>query len=105
MCSRHSNDPNVDERNCSECKKCNRTLVALDALGKLDEYSSIFDLSKYYKNKKKIFLQLAANYESSPFSKDDYDFCKENGVNMPSLKIGYAAKKVKKIINFLGGKK
>ena len=37
--------------NCSECYKCMRTLITLEALGKLEEYQQVFDLMKYKKNK------------------------------------------------------
>lgn len=40
-----------DKKNCSECDKCMRTMVALDLVGDLQEYKSIFDLSKYAKRK------------------------------------------------------
>lgn len=46
VCCRNSDNPEVDEKNCSECPKCNRTMVALDALGMLDKYSSVFDIKK-----------------------------------------------------------
>ena len=98
VCCRHSNDPNVDEKNCSECLKCNRTMVALDAMGKLEEYSKIFDLKKYKENKKKILFKLARNYDKDAFAKDNYDFCKQNGMKMPSLKLISFAKKIKRII-------
>lgn len=98
VCCRHSDDPNVDESNCSECLKCNRTMVALDAMGKLDEYSELFDLTKYKRNKKRILFKLACNYDRDAFSKDNYDFCKQNGMKMPSLKWISFAKKMKKII-------
>lgn len=98
VCCRHSDDPNVDEKNCSECLKCNRTMVALDAMGKLNEYSEIFDLTKYQKNKKRILFRLACDYDKDAFSKDNFDFCKQNGMKMPSLKWIIFAKKCKKII-------
>lgn len=98
VCCRHSNDPNVDEKNCSECLKCNRTMVALDAMGKLEEYSKIFDLKKYKENKKKILFKLVRNYDKDAFAKDNYDFCKQNGMKMPSLKLISFAKKIKRII-------
>lgn len=98
VCCRHSEDINVDENNCSECLKCNRTMVALDAMGKLNEYSEIFDLSKYNKNKNKIFLRLACNYDRDVFSKDNYDFCKQKGMKMPSVKLIKFAKFCKRVI-------
>lgn len=44
--------------NCSKCEKCTRTLLALDAIGKLDEYKSVFDVEYYTKNKQKYFETL-----------------------------------------------
>ena len=34
-------------RNCGRCHKCERTLVMLDSLGVLDEFTATFDISKY----------------------------------------------------------
>lgn len=41
--------------NCGKCEKCRRTLLALDAIGGLDYYSSVFDID-YYKNNKIEYL-------------------------------------------------
>lgn len=100
VCSRHSDDPNVDETNCCECSKCKRTLVALDAMGKLNEYSRVFNLDKYYKNKKKILWRLAVDYDKDAFSKDNYDFCKNKGINLPSIRVIKILKRIKNVFNF-----
>lgn len=42
-----------DEINCSECYKCQRTMLTLEILGKLDFYEKVFDIDKFRKNKKK----------------------------------------------------
>ncbi|SDS01503.1 hypothetical protein [Gramella sp. MAR_2010_147] len=42
-----------DEINCSECYKCQRTMLTLEILGKLEFYAKVFDLNKFRKNKKK----------------------------------------------------
>lgn len=34
--------------NCSKCFKCVKTMVAMDAIGVLDEYSNVFDLDLYH---------------------------------------------------------
>lgn len=34
-------------RNCGRCHKCERTLVMLDSLGRLDEFADVFDIAKY----------------------------------------------------------
>ena len=40
--------------NCGKCKKCIRTMTALESIGKLDHYKNVFDLNYYYNNKAKI---------------------------------------------------
>lgn len=100
VCGRHSDDPNVDEINCCECSKCKRTLVALDAVGILNEYSRVFNLDKYYKNKKKILWRLAVDYDKDAFSKDNYDFCKNRGIELPTIKLIKFLKGIKNIFHF-----
>jgi hypothetical protein len=43
-------------KNCSHCKKCKRTMLNLYFAGKLDEYSELFDIDYFYKNKENIIL-------------------------------------------------
>lgn len=40
-----------DSKNCGKCVKCKRTLLSLDAIEKLDEFSEVFDIDYYKKNK------------------------------------------------------
>lgn len=44
-----------DGKNCGKCEKCVRTLLGIDALGKLDNYSDVFDI-EYYRNNKSWYL-------------------------------------------------
>lgn len=44
-------DADVDGRNCSKCSKCMRTLLVLDAMGKLDNFKDVFDLETYRSEK------------------------------------------------------
>jgi len=44
--------------NCGECFGCWKTMIPLDILGKLPNFSKCFDLDKYYKNRKKIMEDL-----------------------------------------------
>ena len=46
--------------NCGKCFKCKRTMVALDALGILDEFSDVFDVKYYRCHKSRYLLWLAA---------------------------------------------
>lgn len=42
--------------NCGKCEKCVRTMLGLDALGTLDNYTAVFDIP-YYRSHKKWYLQ------------------------------------------------
>lgn len=48
----------TDSVNCSYCSKCRRTMLMLDAIGKLDLYKEVFDIEKYKKNKVKYLRWL-----------------------------------------------
>jgi hypothetical protein len=41
--------------NCGQCMKCRRTLLILDALGRLDDFSAVFDLDSYRKRRHRHF--------------------------------------------------
>ncbi len=41
------------DTNCTKCDKCLRTLVTLDVIGKLSDYSRVFDLATYQKYRHK----------------------------------------------------
>ena len=42
------------DRNCTDCKKCLRTTIALDIAGRLDNYSERFDLARYRAQRNKL---------------------------------------------------
>ena len=45
-------------KNCGHCFKCNRTLLTLDALGKLDSFRQVFDIDAYRKNRRQYLRYL-----------------------------------------------
>lgn len=71
-------------KNCSHCPKCLRTLTALDALGLLDQYKNVFDLDIYKKHKKEYGYWLVSNYQNNVFAKDNVDFARLHGMQLPS---------------------
>lgn len=80
--------------NCSCCNKCMMTLFVLDTLGKLDKFTSVFDLNIYRKNAffwKCIFL---TNYKKVPVQTSIIKYMKEHGVILPP-------KSVAKLVVFL----
>lgn len=44
--------------NCNVCPKCKRTLVTLDLLGKLDDFSDVFDTEYYRSNRSEYYKWL-----------------------------------------------
>ena len=58
-----------DGDNCGVCEKCVRTLLGIDALGKLDEYNQVFDTQYYKQNKEWYLLQMLKQMASK---KHDY---------------------------------
>lgn len=49
--------------NCSRCEKCMRTLLALDILGILDLYRSVFDIDYYRANKQEYLRNMFIEYK------------------------------------------
>ncbi|MBZ9632363.1 hypothetical protein LB465_16395 [Salegentibacter sp. LM13S] len=47
----HPFEKNRSYLNCSKCYKCKRTMLTLEALGKLDLYSGVFDVKRFRKEK------------------------------------------------------
>ena len=50
-------------QNCSRCDKCKRTLLAIDLLGKLDEYEAIFDIP-FWKTVKDSYIAKVISYKN-----------------------------------------
>lgn len=81
-------NPDVDNssiKNCGRCHKCIRTLVALDSIGVLDNFSEVFNLDSYYKNrfKYKCYLRRAAG--TNAYIKENVEFAKISGKPFPNL--------------------
>lgn len=66
--SKKSNAP----LNCGRCQKCLRTISSLYALGKLEKFSTIFDLSYFLNNKGKAFARTMAGEHSIDIGREIY---------------------------------
>lgn len=53
-------------KNCGTCIKCMRTLLTLDAIGKLDAFSGVFDIPQYMK-RRSMSHGYALAYRKEPF--------------------------------------
>ena len=81
MCTREG-------KNCGTCAKCARTLVELDALNVLPNFSNVFDLLKYKKTRTMQIGYAIAN-RRKPYYKDSYPALK-NLKKIPVLSWVYA---------------
>lgn len=92
---------NDSVENCSICTKCTRTLLALDAMGKLDTFSNLFDIEKYRKEERKLKCDMVwagmREEKTNVFLKDNYYFSKEKGVKLPSMPVVIIYKVIKKV--------
>lgn len=77
--------------NCSECSKCARTLVTLEILGKINMYDQVFDLNKYYKNRKNFIRKILKS--DNPLLKEIQELAKEKGIKYRFLAPSYYIKK------------
>ena len=50
--------------NCGNCRKCKEVQVALYALGKLERYSSVFDVDRFRENCSKYIAYILANQKN-----------------------------------------
>ena len=55
---------NDDFLNCGKCWKCVATLFDIEAIGRLEEISTIFDLNEYNNNKDQLFEAFLSNHFS-----------------------------------------
>lgn len=66
-----------EAKNCNKCFKCKRTLIELDRLGKLDEFSEVFDIDYYIKHRANYFKKLIF-YSEEDFYKEIADYFWKN---------------------------
>lgn len=59
------------EINCGNCAKCMRTLLTLDMLGSLDDFTTVFPITAYRANRRESFVHLASQ-KKSPYLAEVY---------------------------------
>lgn len=73
----------IDDSNCSKCSKCMRTLIPLEAMGKLEKFTGVFDLGTYRKHKLHWKCYFAANSKKEGFANDISNYCIARGYPTP----------------------
>ncbi len=71
------------ETNCSRCHKCQRTLVTLDLLGKLDLYRSVFDLDDYQQHRSRYFSKVLSGRKDDHFKEEIFDAIGQGDFKIP----------------------
>ena len=56
--------------NCGTCSKCLRTLVILDVLGKVDEFSAVFDVARFKANRIDAYVWLLKTIDMDSLNDD-----------------------------------
>ena len=62
VCVMKASKRNDDFLNCGRCWKCIQTIYYIEAIGKLEKISEIFDLNQYSNNKDKLFETMSPNF-------------------------------------------
>lgn len=57
--------------------------MPLEAMGKLKDFSEVFDLNAYERNSHKNKVMILASYKKEGFATDNVDFLVDHGVRMP----------------------
>ena len=76
-------DASAEGHNCSKCGKCMRTLLALEALGKLNNFAGVFDIETYKKHSFANKCDIVLHKGRDAFSYDNYKFALTHGMRMP----------------------
>ena len=71
------------DTNCSICDKCCRTLLTLEILGKTDQFRSVFDIDKYRREARRLFIaSTIVNAKKEMFLQHLMDLARERGVDL-----------------------
>ena len=73
----------ADSTNCGKCSKCLRTLLTLEILGKLENFSNIFDVEAYKKDADNYKVHSLMHLDEEIFLKENVDLANEMNFPMP----------------------
>lgn len=83
--------------NCGICPKCRRTMLTLDALGKLDDFAHVFDVAYYRAHRREYLLWLYEMHrQNDEMNAPTYKRMKKEIT--PTLKFLYRWNKIKKYL-------
>lgn len=71
--------------NCSQCEKCVRTMLALDALGMREKIGEAFNPKLYEKYRIRYFSYMLRHYRNNDYYKEIYNTMQLNNIPIPIL--------------------
>lgn len=79
------NEKRLERKNCSKCDKCIRTMWQLETLGALNNFSGVFDVPQFQKNKKAYLGYLWYGYrrKGQLYYKEIANYEKRRGSSLP----------------------
>ncbi len=71
-------------KNCSVCSKCCRTLMTLRSLGKIDQFSHLFDIEKYKKKAERRYIceQMLVR-KKDPYARQNIELARQHDMELP----------------------
>lgn len=88
--------------NCGRCSKCFRTLITLELIGKLDQFSQVFDIEQFKKDRVEAYYQILkakdrdAKDDEAVFAKDLYRLASAKSCIPKNSIIKYRLSKIKR---------
>lgn len=79
----------ADTTNCGKCSKCLRTMLALEILGKLDDFAQVFNVEDYRKESLIYKARCLDKIDYSTFYRELVDLAKEKNFPMPVKRTCY----------------
>ena len=79
----------ADSANCGKCSKCLRTLLALEILGKLDDFAQVFPVDDYRKESLMYRAHVLEKADTETFYRELVDLAAEKNFPMPVKKTCY----------------
>ena len=76
--------------NCSVCGKCIRTMLELDLLGKLDDYSAVFDTEKFRKRKRRYIWAAVCERRQADMAEIVRELRQRGQIGIIDYAVGYA---------------
>lgn len=75
-------DPDITrDINCSKCFKCMRTILTLEIIGRMDNFSKIFNYDEYFKNRD--YFIASCLISKDPLIKEILDYAKSKNYKFP----------------------